>query len=258
MTVATVAGPFWRARRRLCNLAQPNVVVTGPPAGVRVDRDVEVAVRDGTVLRVNVLRPKEHDRPRPVLMSAHPHGKDYLPRRTRSGDRPFPNLRVLPQSTGFTISAWTGWEAPDPGYWVHAGYVVVNADLRGWGRSDGASELFRPQGGRVRERLQLPRLLGRARHPAGLPPCSWRRRSSRPAVSSTSSSRAGGSTPTTHSPASSRRTTNAARGSVHCAPGLGGRPLTQGAGPIGAAANYDADGRSRPEGASNYSEESPP
>src|SRR5690625_7748119 len=95
MTVATVAGPFWRARRRLCNLAQPNVVVTGPPAGVRVDRDVEVAVRDGTVLRVNVFRPEEHDRPRPVLMSAHPHGTDYLPRRTRGGGRACPALRVL-------------------------------------------------------------------------------------------------------------------------------------------------------------------
>lgn len=146
MSTATAAGPFGRARRRLRNLARPKVVVTGEPPGVRLDRDVEVVVRDGTVLRVNVFRPDD-DAPRPVLMSAHPYGKDYLPRKSRGGYRPFPNLRVLPQSTGYTISAWTGWEAPDPGYWVAAGYVVINADLRGWGRSDGAGDLFWPQEG---------------------------------------------------------------------------------------------------------------
>lgn len=147
MTVTTDVGPFGRARRRLRNLARPNVVVTGPPRGVHLHRDVGVTVRDGTVLRVNVFRPKDDDGPRPVLMSAHPYGKDYLPRRSGRGYRPFPNLRVLPQSREFTISAWTGWEAPDPGYWVAAGYVVVNADLRGWGRSEGVGDLFSPQEG---------------------------------------------------------------------------------------------------------------
>src|SRR5699024_7489071 len=34
-----------------------------------------------------------------------------------------------------------GWEAPDPAYWVPRGYVVINADLRGWGRSDGVGDL---------------------------------------------------------------------------------------------------------------------
>src|SRR5699024_2907967 len=77
----------------------------------------------------------------------HPYGKDYLPRKTRKGYRVFPNLRVLPQSKPFTISAWTGWEAPDPAYWVPRGYVVINADLRGWGRSDGVGDLFGPQEG---------------------------------------------------------------------------------------------------------------
>ena len=41
------------------------------------------------------------------------------------------------QTGPVTHSAWTGWEAPDPAHWVRRGYVVVNADLRGWGRSDG-------------------------------------------------------------------------------------------------------------------------
>jgi hypothetical protein len=106
--------------------------------------DLEVAMRDGAVLRVNVYRPAADGR-FPVMMSAHPYGKDYLPKAGRNGYRPFPNLRVLPQSQRFSFSAWTGWEAPDPGFWVPRGYVVVNADLRGWGRSDGVGNLFWPQ-----------------------------------------------------------------------------------------------------------------
>lgn len=146
MSATTAAGPLGRARRRIRNIARPNVDVTPPPEDVLLDRDVEVVVRDGTTLRVNVFRP-EGDGQHPVLMSAHPYGKDYLPKRTRRSYRPFPNLRVLPQSQRFTISAWTGWEAPDPAYWVPRGYVVVNADLRGWGRSDGVGNLFWPQEG---------------------------------------------------------------------------------------------------------------
>ncbi|HEX6338810.1 MAG TPA: CocE/NonD family hydrolase [Jiangellaceae bacterium] len=146
MNPAETAGPLGRARRRLRNIVRPNVQISPPPDGVILERDVEVVVRDGTTLRVNVFRPEDGGR-YPVLMSAHPYGKDYLPKQTRKGYRPFPNLRVLPQSQPFTISAWTGWEAPDPGYWVPRGYVVINADLRGWGRSDGIGDLFAPDEG---------------------------------------------------------------------------------------------------------------
>lgn len=143
---AMVPGRFRRATARIRNAVRPAVEIRPVPDGVLLDRDVEVVVRDGTVLRVNVFRPPEAGR-YPVLMSAHPYGKDYLPRPTRRGHRPFPNLRVLPQSQRYSISAWTGWEAPDPGYWVPRGYVVVNADLRGWGRSDGVGVLFGPREG---------------------------------------------------------------------------------------------------------------
>lgn len=134
-------GPFQRARIRIGNAFRPNVTVTPPPDGVTVDRDVPVSVRDGTVLRVNIYRPTSMSAC-PVMMSAHPYGKDYLPKPTRNGYRPFPNLRVLPQSQRFSFSAWTGWEAPDPAYWVPRGYVVINADLRGWGASEGTGTLL--------------------------------------------------------------------------------------------------------------------
>jgi predicted acyl esterase len=44
------------------------------------DLDVAVASRDGTRLRVNCYRPVS-DGPVPVLLCAHPYGKDRLPRR---------------------------------------------------------------------------------------------------------------------------------------------------------------------------------
>jgi hypothetical protein len=46
------------------------------------------------------------------------------------------------------FSAWTTWESPDPAFWVPRGYVVINADLRGAGRSDGESNLLSAAEGR--------------------------------------------------------------------------------------------------------------
>ena len=65
--------------------ARPPVTVYAPPAGsVIADQDVAVSMRDGTVLRVNVYRPSSTG-PFPVIVSAHPYGKDNLP--TRRGRR---------------------------------------------------------------------------------------------------------------------------------------------------------------------------
>jgi len=44
-----------------------------------IDRDAAVRMRDGMVLRVNVFRPLGEG-PFPVLMCAHPYGKDVMPR----------------------------------------------------------------------------------------------------------------------------------------------------------------------------------
>jgi predicted acyl esterase len=133
------------ALRRLSHRVRPLVRIGDPPAGVRLERDVQVRTRDGVILRVNVYRPEEDGR-HPVLLSAQPYGKDVLPgRRRRGGYRPPRQYRLMPQSVPFAHSAWTGWEAPDPAFWVPRGYVVVYADLRGWGRSDGVGELFSEQ-----------------------------------------------------------------------------------------------------------------
>jgi predicted acyl esterase len=106
--------------------------------------DVPVPMRHGVILRVNVYRPAGEG-PWPVLLAAHPYGKDRLPRKTRLGWRINPQFRILRQTAPFTISSETSWEAPDPVWWTGQGYAVVNADLRGAGTSDGVGVPFSAQ-----------------------------------------------------------------------------------------------------------------
>ena len=137
-------------RERLARRVHPLVTITEPPReGVVVEGDVAVAMRDGVQLRVDVFRPAG-DEPVPVLVCAHPYGKDNVPRRRRSGRgyRVPRQYRLLTQSQSFSHSAWTSWEGPDPAHWVARGYAVVNADLRGWGTSEGVGVLFSEQEGR--------------------------------------------------------------------------------------------------------------
>ena len=75
------------AGRRLSNFIRPNVIVTSVPPDIHADWNVPVKVRDGTTLRVNVFRPSEAGA-YPVIMSAHPYGKDRIPARSRSGRTP--------------------------------------------------------------------------------------------------------------------------------------------------------------------------
>jgi predicted acyl esterase len=134
--------PDWRyATGRLRGIVSPPVEITPPPPGILLEHDIEVAVRDGTILRVNVFRP-ERDGSYPVMMCAHPYGKDRLPTRSPSGYRPPPQYRMIRQPKRVTFSAWTTWESPDPAYWVPRGYAVVNCDLRGFGTSDGRGNLL--------------------------------------------------------------------------------------------------------------------
>ncbi|MEO9220747.1 MAG: CocE/NonD family hydrolase [Mycobacteriaceae bacterium] len=127
---------------RLRGILRPPVTVFDPePGTVTVERDVAVAMRDGTILRVNVHRSPGGE-PAPVLMSAHPYHKDTLPRRTkRRAHLPF-QYRLMRSPSPIAHSTLTSWEAPDPLWWVQQGYVVLNCDLRGAGTSDGVGALL--------------------------------------------------------------------------------------------------------------------
>jgi uncharacterized protein len=134
------------ATTRLAGILDPPVTVVQPASPMIIDRDVAVVSRDGTTLRVNCYRPVSDD-PVPVLLCAHPYGKDRLPRRTRRRSRYSFQYRVMPQPGPISFSTLTSWEAPDPDWWVGQGYAVVDCDLRGAGTSDGVAELMSRQEG---------------------------------------------------------------------------------------------------------------
>jgi predicted acyl esterase len=128
---------------RLRGLLRPPITVRPAPVAEAVfEHDVAVAVRDGTVLRVNVFRPPGEGS-HPAILCAHPYGKDNLPTPKRGGGfKVAMQYRLLRMPEPVSFSAWTSWEAPDPAHWVSRGYAVVNCDLRGCGSSEGVGDLL--------------------------------------------------------------------------------------------------------------------
>jgi len=120
------------ALRRVQGILFPPLTITAAPDGAQMESDLEIPMRDGVRLRANLYRPQAPGR-YPVLISLHPYGKDHLPK----PGRPLLMYRLLRQTEPIEMSAWTGWEAPDPAYWVQRGYAVVNCDMRGFFRSEG-------------------------------------------------------------------------------------------------------------------------
>ena len=133
------------ARRRTTAFRKPPVTVYEMPADVRKDEDVPVRMRDGVTLRLNLYRPADADERLPVILSAHPYGKDAVPKRKGRGWSINPQFRIMNQPEALRISDQTSWEAPDPVWWAQHGYAVINLDVRGGGRSEGRGALFSDQ-----------------------------------------------------------------------------------------------------------------
>jgi putative CocE/NonD family hydrolase len=134
---------------RIAGILRPPIKLIEPKLGtIQIDRNLEVPMRDEIKLRVNVFRPANEGQ-FPVILSAHPYGKDNFPRKQSGGiiSRLPIQYRMLRQKGPITFSTLTTWEAPDPLRWVEQGYAVVNADLRGCGTSDGIGALFSDQEG---------------------------------------------------------------------------------------------------------------
>lgn len=98
-------------------------------AQIVFEEDVAAEMRDGVRLMTNVFRPANPGK-YPAILSLAPYGKHSYP-----PDKQFeriPNVGPLP------FSEYTGWEMPDPVYWVPNGYIVVGADCRATNQSEGA------------------------------------------------------------------------------------------------------------------------
>src|SRR6201995_3362483 len=137
-------GAFAYARTRIPAALRPPVPVSPMPAGVTKDEDVPVRMRDGVTLRLNLFRPAGGG-PFPVIMSAHPYGKDQTPTMKRGHWSLNPQFRIMNQPEPLRISDQTSWEAPDPVWWAQQGYGVINLDTRGGGHSEGRGDLLPDQ-----------------------------------------------------------------------------------------------------------------
>jgi uncharacterized protein len=132
---AVLTGQLWN----------PQCVLTEPDPDVLCEYDVRVPLSDGTHVTVNVFRSYEAARngqALPVVMCAHPYDNHLTPAlgRTPLGGPP-QQYRLIPQVEPPVFSKLTSWEAPDPNFWVPAGYAVVNMNLPGYANSGGKPRL---------------------------------------------------------------------------------------------------------------------
>jgi len=103
---------------------------------IRVDRDVEVQLRDGTRIFVDVYRPVT-DEPVPAILAWSPYGKQGS----------FQDYDIFPGRAGVSRETTSGlpksdWEGPDPAFWCAHDYAVVNVDPRGCFESQGDIQFF--------------------------------------------------------------------------------------------------------------------
>ena len=126
-----------RGMRRFDRKAEKPQMPRRIASDVTLQRDVPVPMSDGVQLMANVFR-SFPPRRSPVLMSVTPYGKDTLPDR-----RGMLLMRLAGTRFGhLDCSTWTGFEAPDPLFWVRASYAVVQADVRGMHKSEGQASVL--------------------------------------------------------------------------------------------------------------------
>mgnify|MGYP000706352561 FL=1 len=87
-----------------------------------LEKNVDVAMRDGALLKADVFRPKG-DGKYPAILNLGPYQKD--------------KLWVTPPSLEETGNEFMNWETVNPEIWIPEGYVSVRVDGRGSGKSQG-------------------------------------------------------------------------------------------------------------------------
>lgn len=114
------------------------------PCDILVQHDVEITVRDGARLYVDIYRSPDTGPSNqvPALLGLSPFGKK------------FSGLTMLNWFTPWNVGVPDGhlsglekFEAPDPAEWIPRGYAIISADTRGTGDSDGPCVIMGTQEG---------------------------------------------------------------------------------------------------------------
>ena len=91
-----------------------------------VEKDVQIPMRDGTLLYADIFRPDGGDERFPAIMNISVYQKD--------------KLWVPPADLEEEANPHMNWETVNPLWWVPRGYACVRVDSRGTGKSPGKSE----------------------------------------------------------------------------------------------------------------------
>ncbi|KAM0415972.1 hypothetical protein ACHAPT_013071 [Fusarium lateritium] len=106
---------------------------------IRIDHDVEIVVRDGARLYVDIHRPADSDDKVPAILGWSCYGKKHST---------LDILQKLVWNCCIPKSALSGlekFEGLDPADWCPKGYAIVSVDQRGTGDSDGQICVMGPQ-----------------------------------------------------------------------------------------------------------------
>jgi hypothetical protein len=142
-------GPLLKNALLSGRLFRPQCELTEPDPDILCEYDVRIPLADGTHVTANVFRSARaaaRSERVPVVMCAHPYDNHLIP---ALGTTPFggppQQYRIIPQEGKPVFSRLTSWEAPDPNFWVPAGYAVVNMNMPGYANSGGRPTLFSPE-----------------------------------------------------------------------------------------------------------------
>jgi predicted acyl esterase len=112
-------------------------------SGMRIEWDLPIPMRDGTILRADVFLPLE-DGQYPVIVTHGPYAKGLT---FQVGFAGMWNrlVEAHPDVPRGSTNEFQVWETVDPEKWVPDGYACVRIDSRGSGRSPGVLEVWSPQ-----------------------------------------------------------------------------------------------------------------
>lgn len=111
---------------------------------MKFERDVAIPVSDGLSIQANVFRPDAGGQ-YPVVMAQGAYGKDV-----HFADQMPAQFEILTQiypgiSDDGSSGRYLRWEVVDPERWIPHGYVVIQVDSRGTGKSPGYMDPYSPR-----------------------------------------------------------------------------------------------------------------